>query len=116
MPSALRVEAFSPAEPEVMELSGRLDGGTAPSVEEDALLCISSGARRMVLDCGNLFYITGAGLRAFLNVARALEVMQGKLAVCNLQPQVRDMFDACGFRTVIPAFANQNEAIAALSE
>jgi anti-anti-sigma factor len=104
-----------PIEPEVMEISGRLDDGSAYMVEEDGLLCIESGARRMVLDCEKLSYITGAGMRAFLTLARALQEAGGHLAACNLQPQVADMFDACGYNAIIPIYRDLDEVFAVLA-
>lgn len=108
-------ELWSPSEPDVMDISGRLDDGTAPHVEEDALLCIGSGTRRMVLNCGELNYITGAGMRALLTLARAMEATDGRLAICGLQPQIEEMFAITGFGAIIPVYGDSIEAGAALA-
>jgi len=100
-------------EPEVMEIDGRLDNGTAPDVEEDARLCIQSGARNMVFDCRRLTYMSGAGLRVLLSLAREMKMAGGKFAVCGLQPQVKEMFEAAGLNAVIPAYSNPGEATVA---
>jgi len=109
------VEPWIPSEPDVMEIEGRLDGHTATTVEEDVRLCIESGARRMVLDCSNLFYISGAGLRTVLTLARAMQIARGRFAVCDLQPQVEEMFAASGLTAVIPVYGSRNDAIAAFA-
>lgn len=109
-------EAWVPTEPDVMEVIGRLDDGAAARVEEDVLLCIQSGARRMLLDCRDVPYITGAGLRAILAMARVMQKAGGLFGVCDLQPQVDAMFAASGFDQVIPVFGNQREAIAAFAD
>lgn len=107
---------WSPSEADVMEITGRLDDGTAHAVGEDVRLCIESGARRMVLDCRDLTYISGAGLRAMLDMARAMQDAEGRLVVCDLQPQVEEMFEACGFNAFIPVYGDQSDAVAALAE
>jgi anti-anti-sigma factor len=107
--------SFSVLEPEVMEIEGRLDAGSAFDVEEDARLCIQSGARNMVFDCRRLGYISGAGLRAILTVAREMKLAGGKFVVCGLQPQVREMFDASGLNDLIPSYGNPGEAAEALA-
>ena len=104
MMPVLHNEAWNVAEPEIMELSGRLDSGTAPEIEESALLCIRSGARDMILDCANVSYITGTGMQTLLRVAREMQAVRGKLAVCNLQPPVREVFDFCGLDSMISVF------------
>jgi anti-anti-sigma factor len=96
-------------------MCGRLDSGTAKSFEEDALLCIESGAHEMVFDGTQLSYISGAGLRAVLSLARAMQETQGRLAACNLQPQVEEMFDVSGIDVLVPVYQTRDEAFAALA-
>jgi stage II sporulation protein AA (anti-sigma F factor antagonist) len=107
--------AWSVAEPEIMELSGRIDSATSPRIEEDVLLCIQSGARDMILDCSNVSYITGTGMQSLLRMAREMQKARGNLAVCNLQPQVRDVFDFCGLESAIPVYESMSAARLALA-
>ena len=109
-------EAWVPTEPDVMEVTGRLDDSAAARVEEDVLLCIQSGSRRMVLDCRDVPYATASGMRAILAMARAMRKAGGLFGVCELQPQVDAMFVANGFDQIIPVFSNQKEAIAAFTD
>jgi anti-anti-sigma factor len=95
---------------EIMTMPRRLDGDTATAIEEDTLLCIQSGAREMLLDCSELEYVTGAGMQTFLRLAREMRAVDGKLAVCNLQPQVREMFEMCGLESMIPIYEDQAAA------
>jgi anti-sigma B factor antagonist len=109
------LEQLDIPEMEIMELSGRLDGDTSISIEEDVLLCIQSGAREMLMDCSKLDYITGAGMQTFLRLAREMQSLGGKFAVCNLQRQVKDMFEACGLESVIPVYEDQAAAKIAMA-
>jgi anti-sigma B factor antagonist len=108
-------EAWSPTEPDVMEVTGRLDDTAAARIEEDVLLCIKSGARRMLLDCRDVPYITAAGLRAVLSMARAMQKTGGRFAVCELQPQVEAMFVASAIDRIIPVFGGRSEALTAFA-
>jgi anti-sigma B factor antagonist len=110
-----RLEPSALSGPEVMELEGRLDSGTAPLVSEDVLLCIQSGARHMILDCSNLTYMTAAGLRAIMALSQEMKSYSGDFAVCGLQPQVEALFTACGIQNFISVFGEQSDAVAALS-
>lgn len=100
-------------EPEIMKLSGRLDSMNATEIEEDIMLCIQSGARDMILDCDEVTYITGTGIQSLLRVARAMQSVRGKLAVCNLRQ--RDIFDYCGLDSIIPVYETLSEARTALA-
>jgi anti-anti-sigma factor len=108
-------DTWTPNEPDVMDITGRLDDGTAPIVAEDALLCIQSGSRRMLLDCSDLSYITGAGLRTILAVAREMKVVNGSLAICSAQPQIEEMFKATGIDGFVPVYESRDEATVALA-
>jgi len=94
--------SWTVTEPEIMELDKYLSGTNAPDLEEDVRLCIASGAREMIMDCSNLGYMTGAGARAFLMIARMMDDVGGKLSVRNLNGQPLDIFTACGLNGFIP--------------
>src|ERR1700722_13171370 len=110
MPQAL-AETWTTNEPDVMDLTGRLDDGTAPIIAEDALLCIQSGSRRMLLNCSELTYITGAGLRTIWAVAREMKAVNGSLAICEMQPQIDEMFKATGLDKFVPVFGSRDDAV-----
>jgi len=88
-------------EPEIMDTDKYLSGTNAPDIEEDIRLCITSGARDMILDCSHMTYMTGAGMRAFLNIARMMQEVGGKFSVRGLKGQPRDMFYASGIDALI---------------
>lgn len=50
---------------------------------------------RVVVDLGSVEFIGSIGLLGLLGLRRQLSQNQGRMAVCNLRPTVRDMFVAC---------------------
>jgi anti-anti-sigma factor len=111
MQPTLDTTPWQVTEPEIMDTDKYLSSANAPDIEEDARLCIASGARSMILNCSNLSYATGAGLRAFLNIARMMEAAGGKVQVQGLRGQPREIFYACGLDTMI----SSNDAAQPLS-
>ena len=89
-------------EPAVMDSDRYLSSANAPDLKEDARLCIASGTRQMILNCANMTYMTGSGVRTFLEIARLMEQAGGVLRVHGLSGQPREIFLACGMDTVIP--------------
>ncbi len=89
-------------EPGIMDMDRYLSAANAPDIEEDAALCIQSGARSMILNCAQLTYMTGAGLRAFLSIAGKMYAAGGSLLIKGLKGQPRALFFACGMDSVVP--------------
>jgi len=99
------------AKPDTLSLPSRLDSGTVSDFEQDAHNFIQNGVQELVLDGSKLYYLTATGLHAMLGIAKSLQQVQGKLSVCNLQGQPKDMFKACSFDKIIPLVDSEaNEA------
>jgi anti-anti-sigma factor len=93
-------------------LEGRLDTATASAVE--ARLVALAEASRVVLDLTGVRFISSAGLRVLLRAAKAAKAAGRGIAVCALQPGVREVFEISGFDRIIPAYATRDEALSAL--
>src|SRR6187401_3052836 len=73
-------------------LRGRLDSQTAPMLDERLELILSS-ATALLFDMAGLEYISSAGIRVLVKARKALEARGGGMAVANLQPMVRQVFE-----------------------
>lgn len=78
-----------------LALTGRLDTVTAPELEK-ALAELLPQADSLVLDMGNLEYISSAGLRVILKAYKALAA-KGGLKLTGVREAVREVFDITGF-------------------
>ncbi len=95
----------------VISLKGRMDAVTTPVVEKDLTELMAGGERFLVLDLGDLDYISSAGLRAILVVTKRLREKQGRLALASLKSVVREVFEISGFSSIIPIFESVDAAI-----
>ena len=91
---------------------GRVDSTTSGDLEQRLLQLVGGGERRLVLDLAGVEYISSAGLRVLLVVARRMKAAPGDLVLCALTPPVRQVFDLAGF---LPLFATEDTRAAALS-
>jgi anti-anti-sigma factor len=98
----------------IAKLAGRLDSSSAPSAEEQLTRVIGSGAPHLAIDLSNLEYISSAGLRVLLLVARKVQQAHGKLALFGLAPSVREVFSISGFDTIFTVRDDAATAIAAV--
>ena len=96
----------------IMALRGRLDSGTCRTVEHRLTVLLDGGTRAVVLDFADLHYISSAGLRVLLMVAKRLKAVQGRLALCALRGEVEEVFELSGFAKLFGIFPTRREALA----
>jgi len=75
------------------------------------LLTISKGARKLLLDMDSVEYISSAGLRVLLAVAKKLKKEEGEIKLCCLKPYVKEVFDIAGFTQIFKVHDTTEEAI-----
>lgn len=93
---------------------GRIDGTNAREFQTTLEAAIDSNDDTVVLDLGDLSYISSAGLRVMLITAKALQVRNAKFVVCGLSVPIREIFKISGFDQIIPVYDSQEEAVDAL--
>lgn len=77
--------------------AGRIDTTTSGGVEDVLRRLVDDGARRILVDFADVEYISSAGLRVFLVLAKRMKDEQGSLVLCGLPPPVRQVFHLAGF-------------------
>lgn len=98
----------------IVKLSGRLDSSTASPTEESFTRLLASGSLHLAVDLSNLEYISSAGLRVLLVVARKLQQAKGKVVLFGLVPNVREVFQISGFDRIFAIEPDMAAAVAAV--
>ncbi|HSY52813.1 MAG TPA: STAS domain-containing protein [Opitutaceae bacterium] len=92
-------------------LQGDLTSATAPQLESAlAGYLAGGGPPDWLLDLGQLGFSSSAGLRVFLAYAKKIKNAKGRLVLCNLQPNVREVFDLSGFTQIFTIESGADEA------
>ena len=91
---------------------GRVDGANALEFHEALEAAISPDDTGMVLDFEGISYISSAGLRVVLLVAKTLQKQKAKMAVCSLSESIREIFEISGFDKIIPVHGSRADAVA----
>src|SRR5262245_60027560 len=94
---------------------GRIDSTTSAPLEDELLRLQTGGDRRIVVDFAAVDYISSAGLRVMLALARRLRDNHGALALCALNEPVRLVFDLAGFLPLFTVDPSRAAAVARLS-
>ncbi len=96
----------------VFAIKGRLDAQTSPQAEKDLKQWLAEGEKKLVGDLSGLDYISSAGLRLMLMVAKGSKGQGGSLCLYGLKPSVNEVFTIAGFTKIIPIAASLDEALA----
>jgi anti-anti-sigma factor len=83
--------------------------------EQECRAAIDSGESDLGIDLSGLDYISSAGLRVLLVVAKQLKTAGGRLAPLGAKKPVQEVFDVTGYTTLLDVFPNRNAAAAHLS-
>ena len=96
--------------------SGRIDHAAAAPFELALTpLLGNSEAAGLVLDFGNVDYISSVGLRVLMIAAKQLRARKARIAVATLQPVVAEIFKISRFDAVVEVFPSLRGALGALS-
>jgi anti-anti-sigma factor len=81
---------------------GRIDSTTSDALDSHLQRLVSAGTPRVVIDFAGVEYISSAGLRVLLSLAKRTRETKGGLALAALNGSVRLVFELAGF---LPLFA-----------
>jgi anti-anti-sigma factor len=101
----------------VLSPQGRIDHATADQFKAALAPHLAAAATRnpLVIDLTGVEYISSAGLRVLMLASKQAKAQGCALAVCGLQPVVREIFEISRFNLVLQVFPSLREALAALS-
>ena len=97
----------------VVELTGELDGKTAPEVQEKVLPQIQDKAK-VLLDMGKVPYMSSAGLRMLLSLYRQVTGKGGSIVLAGVAEEIRDTMSVTGFLKFFVIHATVEEGVTAL--
>ncbi len=98
-------------EVKVLAFEGRLDTGTSPDAQQQLTRLIEEGETKILVNLEKVDYISSAGLRVLLVVAKQLKTTDGELRICSLNEVVKEVFDISGFDMILPISASESEAL-----
>jgi anti-sigma B factor antagonist len=77
----------------IVRPAGSLDSNTSRILEDHLAGLRRDGAITFVLDLKDLTYISSAGVRVILVAKKAMKAAGGDVALTNLRPQIRKVFE-----------------------
>lgn len=93
---------------------GQIHSANATSIETELMAQVDKGERKIAMDLSRLEFISSAGLRVLLVLAKRLKQEGGAMVLCAIRPQVREVFEISGFLSILTATDTREDALARL--
>ena len=107
----MQISVKTTNEVKVLTFEGRLDTQTSPDAQQQLTRLIEEGETKILVNLEKIDYISSAGLRVLLVVAKQLKTTDGELRICSLNEVVKEVFDISGFDMILPISASESEAL-----
>ena len=95
----------------IVRISGNLDTQSYSDAQANLMELIDEGTKKILVNFEELDYISSAGLRILLVVAKKLTSSGGELRICCLNESVKEVFDISGFSGIFHVTTNQSLAL-----
>jgi anti-sigma B factor antagonist len=98
----------------ILKPFGRMDSQSSPelitAIEERL-----KGSTNIVLDLTDVPYVSSAGMRVFLKIAKHVAAAQGKFALAALRPDIYEVLKISGLTRILSTFDTPESALSALA-
>ena len=91
---------------------GRIDTTSSAALEDALRRAVDGGARDLIVDFSSVDYISSAGLRVFLVLAKKMRDLHGRLVLCAMPEPVSQVFRLAGFTSLFRVEPTQTQALA----
>ena len=95
----MNIEVRRNSEGIIIEVAGRLDTTTAPTLDKTINENIN-GTKNLILDLRELKYISSAGLRVLLSAQKKMQNI-GSMKVINVCVEIMEIFEMTGFADIL---------------
>jgi anti-sigma B factor antagonist len=97
----MQVTSTSRGGVQALILSGRLDAASAVQVSAPLEALLSSGQGKVLLDLGEVDYVSSAGLQVLLRAAKLADAQGARLVLCGAGAYVLEVLQMVGFATLL---------------
>lgn len=95
----------------IIKVGGYIDTTTSAELERALDHLLKSGNYNIVVDLGNVDYISSAGWGIFISEIKGIREKSGDLKLANMIPDVYEVFELLEFHYILKAFDSIDEAV-----
>ncbi len=109
MKLAIEIEEREPGITVVVSPKGEINSETSETLDQELRRVLSRPVRTLVLDMEDVTFISSAGIGTIAKTKASLAKMKADLAMINLQPQVKRVFEIIRLLPTMQVFENTAE-------
>lgn len=95
----------------IIKVGGYIDTTTSAELEHALSSVLKSNCSNIIIDLGNVDYISSAGWGIFISEIKGIRENQGDLRLVRMIPDVYEVFELLEFHYILKAFETLEEAI-----
>jgi anti-anti-sigma factor len=95
----------------IVEPRGRMDSNTAKTFGDRLVEIIRSGSHHLLIDLGDVLYVSSAGFRSLLIARKLTDEFKGTLVLCGMSAEVKRLFEIGHFTDLFPICATRDEGV-----
>ncbi|MBN2183692.1 MAG: anti-sigma factor antagonist [Candidatus Krumholzibacteriota bacterium] len=99
----------------ILKVKGHLDSSSASDLENVLERTYESGINKIIVNLGEVSYISSGGWGIFTGRVKALREGKGDVVLTSMSPEVFDIYELLGFQDVIEHFQTVEEAVEFIS-
>ncbi len=96
----------------IIKVGGYIDTTTSSELEQALNNLIKAGSCLLIIDLGNVDYVSSAGWGIFISEIKGIREKGGDLKLVNMVPEVYEVFELLEFHHILKAFDTVEQAIA----
>lgn len=90
-----------------IQLAETFDGNYGKQLSQEIAALIQAGTKTVLLNCESLTFMDSSGLGALVVIFKQLQQVQGKLALCLVNPQIQLLFEITNLDSVFTIFVDR---------
>ena len=95
----------------VVIVEGRVDALSSGQLEASLRTLLDQGNQRLIIQCAGIAFLSSAGLRVLLQVAKRLQAVQGRFVLAGVTPPIAKILNVTGFAAVFTQAATLEDAL-----
>ena len=96
-----------------LRIVGRVDSSVSKLLEQKVVDIVSRDSA-IVVDLGEMNYVSSAGLRSFITLAKHARSRNQTIALCGMREEVTEIFEISGLLELFAIYDTVEAAVAAL--
>ncbi|MEX0961923.1 MAG: STAS domain-containing protein [Simkaniaceae bacterium] len=95
-------------------IEGRIDANAVVVMESKLSEFLSKGEKKILIDLGQVAYLSSTGMRLLLSVSKQLKEREGELMLYALKDEVHEIIKMAGFEKILSIYPSKKAVIATL--